>query len=102
MLSDLLVKKVAKATQFDKFYFKSNVEFLAEDIPTLSTTPLAYKLFLDLKENDDDHYILYLRYKEWSNSTKASRNHIWSNTFTICPNKGGNSWEKLLLHVALM
>ena len=32
-------------------------------------------------------------YKEWSNdfdpnNTKASRNQVWSNTFTICPDKG--------------
>ena len=59
-LSDLLANKLAKATQIDKFYFKSNVQFLPKDIPTISTTPSAYKLFSDLKEDDDDQYILYL------------------------------------------
>ena len=92
-LTDLLANELAKATTFDKFYFESNVQFLPKDVTTLSTTPSAYKLFLDLKEDDDDQYVLYLWYKEWSddcdpNNTKASRNQVWSNTFTICPNKG--------------
>ena len=92
-LTDLLANELAKATTFDKFYFESNVQFLPKDVTTLSTTPSAYKLFLDLKEDDDDQYVLYLQYKEWSddfypNNTKASRNQVWSNTFTICPNKG--------------
>ena len=92
-LTDLLVNELAKATPFDNLYFESNVQFLPKDIPTLSTTPSAYKLFFDLKEDDDDQYILYLWYKEWSddsdpNNTKASRNQVWSNTFTICPDKG--------------
>ena len=44
-------------------------------------------------EDDDDQYVLYLWYKEWSddfdpNNTKASRNQVWSNTFAICPPKG--------------
>ena len=91
-LSDLLANELAKATLFDKFYFKSNVQFLPKDIPTLSTTPLAYKLFFDLKEDDDDQYILYLWYKQWSddfdpNNTKASRNQVWSSTFTLCLTK---------------
>ena len=60
---------------------------------TLSTTPSAYKLYLDLKEDDQDQYVLYLWYKEWSddfdpNNTKASQNQVWSNTFTICPPEG--------------
>ena len=92
-LSDLLTNELAKATLFDKFYFESNVQFLPKDIPTLSTAPSAYKLFFDLEEDDDDRYILYLWYKEWSddfdpNNTKVSRNQVWINTFTICPNKG--------------
>ena len=37
-LSDLLANKLAKATQFDEFYFKSNVQFLPKDIATLFTT----------------------------------------------------------------
>ena len=46
----------------------------------------------DLKEDDDDQYILYLWYKVWSddfnhNNTKALRNQVWSNTFTIFPGK---------------
>ena len=78
-LTDLLANELAKATTFDKFYFESNVQFLPKDVTTLSTTPSAYKLFLDLKEDDDDQYVLYLWYKEWSddfdpNNTKASRN----------------------------
>ena len=57
---------------------------------TLSTTPSAYKLYLDLKEDDQDQYVLYLWYKEWSddfdpNNTKASQKQVWSNTFTITP-----------------
>ena len=59
-LTDLLTNELAKPTTFDKFYFESNVQFLPKDVPTLSTTPSAYKLFLDLKEDDDDQYILYL------------------------------------------
>ena len=91
-LTDLLANELAKATTFDKFYFESNVQFLPKDATTLSTTPSAYKLYLDLKEDDDDQYVLYLWYKEWSddfdpNNTKASRNQVWSNTFTICPPK---------------
>ena len=74
------------------------MQFLPKDVTTLSTTPSAYKLYLDLKEDDDDQYVLYLWYKEWSddfdpNNTKASRNQVWSNTFTICPPKGESSSE---------
>ena len=86
-LTDLLANELAKATTFDKFYFESNVQFLPKDVTTVSTTPSAYKLHLDLKEDDQDQYVLYLWYKEWSddfdpNNTKASRNQVWSNTFT--------------------
>ena len=104
-LSDLLANDLAKATTFDKFYFESNVQFLPKDVTTLSTTPSAYKLYLDLKEDDQDQYILYLWSKEWSddfdpNNTKASRNQVWSNTFTICPpegeSQGRNSYFMLL------
>ena len=100
-LTDLHANELAKATTFDKFYFESNVQFLPKDVTTLSTTPSAYKLYLDLKEDDQDQYVLYLWYKEWSddfdpNNTKASRNQVWSNTFTICPpvgeNQGRNSY----------
>ena len=100
-LTDLLANELARATAFDKFYFESNVQLLPKHLPTLSTTPSAYQLFLDLKEADDDQYILYLWYKEWSddfdpNKTKSSRNQVWSNTFTICPenreSQGRNSY----------
>ena len=92
-LTDLLANELAKATTFDKFYFESNVQFLPKDVTTFSTTPSAYKLYLDLKEDDQDQYVLYLWYKEWSddfdhNNTKASRNQGRSNTFTICPPEG--------------
>ena len=92
-LTDLLANELVKATPFDNLYFESNVQFLPKDIQTLSTTPSAYKLFFDLKEDDDDQHILYLWYIEGSddfdpNNTKASRNQVWSNTFTICPDKG--------------
>ena len=94
-LTDLLANEFAKATTFDKFFFESNVQFLPKDVTTLSTTPSAYELYLDLKEDDQDQYVLYLWYKEWSddfdpNNTKASRNQVWSNTFTICPPEGEN------------
>ena len=81
------------------------MQFLPKDVTTLSTTPSAYKLYLDLKEDDQDQYVLYLWYKEWSddfdpNNTKTSRNQVWSNTFTICPpegeSKGRNSYFMLL------
>ena len=62
-LTDLLANELAKATTFDKFFFESDVKFLPKDVTTLSTTPSAYKLFLDLKEDDDEQYILYLRTK---------------------------------------
>ena len=76
-LTDLLANELAKATKFDKLYFESNVQFLPKDVTTISTTPSAYKLYLDLKEDDQDQYVLYLWYKEWSddfdpNNTKAS------------------------------
>ena len=92
-LTDLLANELARATTFDKFYFESNVQFLPKDVTTLSTIPSVYEPFLDLKEDDDEQYILYIWYKEWSddfdpNNTKASRNQVWSNTFTICPDKG--------------
>ena len=93
-LTDLLANELVKASTFDKFYFESNLQFLTKDVTTLSTTPSDYKLYLDLKEDDDDdQYVLYLWYKEWSdnfdpNNTKASRNQVWSNRFTICPPKG--------------
>ena len=92
-LTDLLANELAKATTFDKFYFESYVQFLPKDVTTLSTTPSAYKLYLDLEEDGDDQYVLNLWYKEWSdnfdpNNTKASRNQVWSNTFTIFPPKG--------------
>ena len=104
-LTDLLANELVKATTFDKFYFESNVQFLPKDVATLSTTPSAYKLYLDLKEDDQDQYVLYLWYKEWSddfdpNNTKASQNQVWSNTFTICPpegeSQGRNSYFMLL------
>ena len=104
-LTDLLANELAKATTFDKFYFESIVKFLLKDVTTLSTTLSAYKLYLDLKEDDQDQYVQYLWYKEWSddfdpNNTKASRNQVWSNTFTICPpegeNQGRNSYFMLL------
>ena len=92
-LTDLLANELAKATSFDKFYFESNAQFLPKDVTTLSTTLSAFKICIDLKEDDQDQYILYIWYKEWSddfdtNNTKASRNQVWSNTFTICPPKG--------------
>ena len=59
-LTDLLANELVKATTFDKFYFESNVQFLPKDVTTLSTTPSAYKIYLDLKEDDDDQYVLYL------------------------------------------
>ena len=98
-LTDLLANELAKATTFDKLYFESNVQFLPKDVTTLSTTPSAYKLFLDLKEDDDEQYVLYLWYKEWSddfdpNNTKASRNQVWSNTFTICPDNRESQGRK--------
>ena len=76
-LTNLLSNEIAKATTFDKFYFKSNVQFLPKDVTTLSTTPSAYKQYLDFKEDDHDQYVLSLWYKEWSddfypNNTKAS------------------------------
>ena len=49
-LTDLLANDLAKATTFDKFYFESNVQFLPKDVTTLSTTPSAYKLYLDLRK----------------------------------------------------
>ena len=71
------------------------MQFLPKYVTTLSTTPSAYKLYLDLKEDDQDQYVLYLWYKEWSddfnpNNTKASRSQVWSNTFTIGPPEGEN------------
>ena len=57
-LTDLLENELARATTFDKFYFESNVQFLSKDATTLSTTNSAYKLILDLKEDDDDQYVL--------------------------------------------
>ena len=53
-LIDLLANELAKATTFEKFYFASNVQFLPKDVTTLSTTLSAYKLYLDLKEDDQD------------------------------------------------
>ena len=92
-LTDHLANELAKATTFDKFYFESNVQFLPKDVTTLSTTESAYKLYLDLKEDDHNQYVLYLWYKEWSddfepNNSKASQNQVWSNTFTIYPPEG--------------
>ena len=71
------------------------MQFLPKDVTTLSTTLLAYELYLDLEEDDQDQNVLYLWYKEWSddfdpNNTKSFRNQVWSNTFTICPPEGEN------------
>ena len=41
------------------------MQFLPKDVTTLLTTLSAYKLYLDLKEDDQDQYVLYLWYKEW-------------------------------------
>ena len=49
-LTDLLANELAKETTFDKFYFESNVQFLQKDVTTLSTTPSAYKLYLDFRK----------------------------------------------------
>ena len=76
-LADLLANELAKATTFDKFYFESNVWFLPKDVTTLSKTLSAYKLYLDLKEDDQDQYVLYLWYKEWSDDfdTNNTKKH---------------------------
>ena len=66
---------------------------LGSNIPGISETPAAYKLFLELKKDEHNgEFVLYLWSKEWSddfdpNNTKASRNQVWSNTRTICPPK---------------
>ena len=69
------------------------MQFLPKVVTTLSTTPSVYKLYLDLKEDDHNQYVLYLWYTEWSDdfepsNSKASQNQVWSNTFIICPPKG--------------
>ena len=56
-LTDFLANELAKAATFDRFYFESNVQFLPKDVTTLSTTPLGYKIYLDLKEDYQDQYI---------------------------------------------
>ena len=92
-LSNLLANELAKDTKFDDFQFETNIEFKADDIPGISETPVAYKLFLGLKKDEHDgEFVLYLWPKEWRddfdpNNTKASRNQVWSNTTTICPPK---------------
>ena len=75
-LTDLLANEIAKATTFDKFYFESQVQFLPKDGSTLSRTPSAYKLYLDLKEDDDDQYVLYLWYKERSDDFDPNNTNL--------------------------
>ena len=92
-LSDLLVNELAKDTKFNDFQFEANIGFKADDMPGVLETPAAYKLFLDLKKDEQDgEFVLYLWSKEWrddfdSNNTKASRNQVWRNTTTTCPPK---------------
>ena len=100
-LTDFLANELARATTFDKFYFESNVQFLPKDVTTLSTTPSAYKLYLDLKEDDQDQYVLYLWYNDFSddidhNNTKASRNKGRNSHFVplSCKGKDHSAIEK--------
>ena len=92
-LSDLQANELVKDTKFDDFQFETNIEFKADDMLGISETPAAYKLFLELKKDEQDgEFVLYLWSKEWRddfdpNNTKASRNQVWSNTTTICPPK---------------
>ena len=88
-LLDLLANELAKATEFDKFYFETGCLFSAEADPTISTTPWAYDLFILMKEEVGE-FVLYLWFTGWRddfdpNGIKKSRNQVWTNTFTCCP-----------------
>jgi hypothetical protein len=91
-LKDLLANELAKGTEFDSFHFESTLVLEKDDEPlTKSSTRAAYNLHLDLQEDKgDDEFTLHLWITEWrddfdSNNTKASRNQVWINTYTICP-----------------
>ena len=92
-LSDLLANELVKDTKLNDFQFETNIEFKADDTLGILETPATYKLFLELKKDEQDgQFVLYLWSKEWRddfdpNNTKASRNQVWSNTTTICPPK---------------
>lgn len=104
-LTDVLANEFAARTSFDNFYFDGNVkvEQLIENPKTLSTTTSAYNLFFSMREEElpGTDSIVYLWLKEWRddfdpNNTKASRNQVWINTYTICPptteKKGKNTY----------
>ena len=63
------------------------MQFLPKDVTTLSTTPSAYKLFLDLKEDDDDQYVLYhlllwdiAKFQELTTQTTLPQWHMMSHS----------------------
>ena len=103
-LSDLLANEIGKATKYDDFEFHTKLQLLDTDqVPSVSTTPIAKKLFMKMKHsstslNDpgsSDSFILYLWIREWRddfdpNNTKASRNQVWCNTYTVSPPTSGN------------
>ena len=99
--TDVLANELAKATPFDNFHFEFNV-VLDNSTPTISSTPAAQSLFMELKDDgDDDGYVLYLWIREWRddfdpNGTKQARNQVWMNTYTCCPppneSKGRNTY----------
>ena len=105
---DVLANELAKGTPFDHFRFESTVVFSAgnftndESSPTISNTPSAHSLFMELKEEEEEGLVyLYLWIREWRddfdpNGTKQARNQVWMNTFTCCPppneSKGRNTY----------
>ena len=108
-LTDVLQNMLASSTAVDQFHFETDMvpngadsDFFDDAQPaTISTTRAAYSLFLELKEEGADGFVLYLWIKRWCddfdpNNTKQSRNQVWLMTNTICPppgeNKGRNTF----------
>jgi hypothetical protein len=112
-IMDILANELAFGTFFDKFRFDAGIQL--EDLDNeltinVSNTPAAYRLFFELQnveKNWDDNqteeelFTLYLWFKEWRddfdpNNTKASRNQVWINTYTVCApdfeKKGHNTY----------
>jgi hypothetical protein len=91
-LKDVIANLLASDTPVEKFDFDAKLDFHKHDLPdppTVSTTPAAYDLHLELSaEIDDAGFVLYVWIKEWRDDfdpshTKSSRGQVWIDTYTI-------------------
>ena len=87
-LFETLANALGKGTPFDRLHFEADFVFKANDEPSVSQTPAAYTLLMDLQKGvKSDEFVMYIWIKRWRddfdpNGTKQSRNQVWIHTFT--------------------